>query len=198
MAAMDAVLLLATLVLVVGIAIPVAGFDLRHSELMEAQHTTVAIADGVFAYRKDIGSLASAAPVHVPLLLGPGEVPELGAFGGTTTASLDNLLRSGRGAGFQWRGPYVEKIGADPWGRAYVVLLGGFQTAQRKPWILSAGPNGLIETDPGSMVCGGDDIGYVVREPRAGVMAPGADPALQEIVAWAPTDPAPRRARGSR
>lgn len=79
---------------------------------------------------------------------------------------------------FGWNGPYFSNdIGADPWGNRYLVNIGLIDTSpgaatlsgQQKMavWVLSAGPNGTIET-PFTMpilnaVAGGDDIAYRVQ-----------------------------------
>ncbi len=53
-----------------------------------------------------------------------------------------------------WKGPYVPSLKKDPWGNKYVVVIkwlgepeevGGI-TYQRAAFVISAGPNGLIET----------------------------------------------------
>ena len=65
----------------------------------------------------------------------------------------------------QWRGPYLDTIPAgDPWGRSYLVNIANANPSGTN-WVivLSAGPNGTIETDStqavtGTLVVGGDDI----------------------------------------
>jgi len=75
---------------------------------------------------------------------------------------------------FGWNGPYFSsEIAADPWGNRYVVnvalidLSPGAATASGQAkmavWVLSAGPNGIIETPFASSIlnatrAGGDDI----------------------------------------
>ncbi len=73
-----------------------------------------------------------------------------------------------------WSGPYLpESPGPDPWGRRYVVNIGLIPSADsptedRGParfavWVMSAGPNGVIETSYrqpiGNAALAGDDIG---------------------------------------
>lgn len=69
----------------------------------------------------------------------------------------------------RWRGPYLtEGVSADPWGSAYVVnvgssLPGGFLNANKAAiYVISAGPNGIIETPfhqlAGHARIGGDDL----------------------------------------
>lgn len=67
----------------------------------------------------------------------------------------------------RWKGPYVSRLGVDPWGNAYIVSIGAMEAdgslivANAKGWIISAGPNGVLETEPDGTVLGGDDIGFI-------------------------------------
>jgi prepilin-type N-terminal cleavage/methylation domain-containing protein len=79
---------------------------------------------------------------------------------------------------FGWNGPYFStELGADPWGNRYVVNIGLIDTspgavmANGQPklavWVLSAGPNGTIETPFTqpllTATLGGDDIGTRIQ-----------------------------------
>lgn len=97
---------------------------------------------------------------------------------------LWNHLGSGgyryKNAGLDWKGSYLDEIGTDPWGRPYLVLSKGFYYPSEDPnapanefgWILSAGPNGKVETyangsvlnatSSGSVLADADDIGIVI------------------------------------
>ena len=75
----------------------------------------------------------------------------------------------------KWKGPYITKLGADPWGKAYVIHVGGMQKggcpvdttgaatcgASGRGWILSAGPDGVLDTAPTATTLSGDDLGYI-------------------------------------
>ncbi len=79
---------------------------------------------------------------------------------------------------FGWNGPYLSsELRSDPWGNRYLVNIGlldtspGVTTLSGRPkaavWVLSAGPDGLIETlfdQPITVaVLGGDDIGQRIQ-----------------------------------
>jgi prepilin-type N-terminal cleavage/methylation domain-containing protein len=72
----------------------------------------------------------------------------------------------------RWRGPYVAgSTPLDPWGRPYIinVIAGHFvhATQHKRLWVISAGPNGRIDTDVNSTavtVLGGDDIGLMMGQ----------------------------------
>jgi hypothetical protein len=79
-----------------------------------------------------------------------------------------------------WNGPYdlPSELGSDPWGHRYIVNIGlidpspGSHTSTGEPksavWVLSAGPNGIIDTPfnqplTPTVTTGGDDIGYRIQ-----------------------------------
>jgi prepilin-type N-terminal cleavage/methylation domain-containing protein len=83
-------------------------------------------------------------------------------------AGVDYTTTGGR----RWRGPYVSRLGPDPWGNAYIVSIGAMEAdgspitkpttnEKSKGWIISAGPNGILETAPDASSLGGDDIGFI-------------------------------------
>jgi prepilin-type N-terminal cleavage/methylation domain-containing protein len=79
----------------------------------------------------------------------------------------------------RWNGPYISKLKEDPWGFTYIMHIGAMQrngcpvtstgapplctavAAGTQGWILSAGPNGSLDTTPTSTSIAGDDIGYI-------------------------------------
>ncbi len=70
----------------------------------------------------------------------------------------------------RWRGPYLARGSLDPWGHAYIISVGAMESGgspiapNARGWIVSAGPNGILETAPDTLVLGGDDIGMILRE----------------------------------
>jgi general secretion pathway protein G len=63
-----------------------------------------------------------------------------------------------------WKGPYLLSVEADPWGNAYVVNAHAITGDNREtPWILSPGPNGILETPAASDSLLGDDVGVAMN-----------------------------------
>jgi len=66
-----------------------------------------------------------------------------------------------------WKGPYIAKVGKDPWGNHYIAHVGAMQkggtrvAAGTNGWILSAGEDGLFQTCPESTSLQGDDRGFI-------------------------------------
>lgn len=54
-----------------------------------------------------------------------------------------------------WKGPYMSAVEADPWGNTYLIGAKNFEdaTGTLPVWILSAGPDGIIQTPIDSAVC---------------------------------------------
>ena len=117
----------------------------------------------------------------ITVLLGTGDAPTNGSgatlWSLTTTASLDTYLNTnllglpttGRGGRVAYRGPYLN-IEADPWGNQYLVTAAALTrtSVTDHAFVISAGPNSTLETDPtqartGAFTVGGDDIVQRVR-----------------------------------
>jgi len=71
---------------------------------------------------------------------------------------------------FRWKGPYITEIKTDPWGNKYYCNVIGLWNggAYEATFVLSAGPDGVINTDASQLVkdnptLGGDDIGFRVK-----------------------------------
>jgi prepilin-type N-terminal cleavage/methylation domain-containing protein len=104
----------------------------------------------------------------VDLLVSPGNIPQVAAANtwttGTTDTLADQLIANAptytmktASSQFGWNGPYMTSvIGADAWNNRYAINVGlldasqGTQTAggatKSAVWVISAGPNGLLET----------------------------------------------------
>lgn len=125
----------------------------------------------------------------VDLLVSDGNVPVVAAANmwttGSTDALTDQLLTNapgytlrGAAANFGWNGPYLStSIGADAWNNRLMVNVGLLDPTQGTltstgatkdaVWVISAGPNGQLETAYSvpitSAAIGGDDIGIRVQ-----------------------------------
>ena len=63
---------------------------------------------------------------------------------------------------------YLPQDSPDPWGNAYIINAANFASASSPVWVISAGPNGLLDTTVNSttlndLVPNGDDIGIRIR-----------------------------------
>ncbi len=68
-----------------------------------------------------------------------------------------------------WNGPYVAEIKLDPWGFAYLVNVsylegGATPDSSRHVWVISGGPNGLMNTPfDGTTEVQGDDVAIAIQ-----------------------------------
>ena len=74
----------------------------------------------------------------------------------------------------KWKGPYLAKETADPWGNTY--LIGVKNLENNMPvWIISAGPDGIVQTPIDSPVC----MDGKSLDPVTGLVAAGDDICLK-------------------
>ena len=101
-------------------------------------------------------------------------IPTLGGSWTTTTTAGDiidflnnnklTLNTSGnfRGGRIAYRGPYLDAIGDDPWGNAFLVNASNVDSDTNITYVLSAGPDGTLDTTRDqtttTITVGNDDI----------------------------------------
>lgn len=104
-----------------------------------------------------IGRLGTGADkTGTGIVCGPGRLPGARVTGSypAHTAWLRELRSAPElfGAGMP----------TDAWGRCFLMNVGAWATGD-PVWLLSAGPNGLMDTPPNALALGGDDIGGRLR-----------------------------------
>ncbi len=72
-----------------------------------------------------------------------------------------------RNNGYNWKGPYTNSLSKkkDPWGHNYLVWVKGLHTKgdpKEYGWVISAGPDGKLDTDTNDASLGVDDIGIML------------------------------------
>ena len=81
-----------------------------------------------------------------------------------------DAITGGSGVDYRkWKGPYVGKVGKDPYGNYYVAHVGAIEKNGSKintagtgyGWVLSAGIDGVFQTCPESTSLAGDDTGFI-------------------------------------
>ena len=129
----------------------------NRSRINRAQEEVRRLADAL----QDTGLVDRARGQEADDLLGgPGNTPEAPAVHQWVDGRVASLS-----------GYVSQPLRSDPWGNRYLVNIGVLQASEadevstepRALWVLSAGPNGLVETpyaaSAASAVVGGDDIG---------------------------------------
>jgi hypothetical protein len=75
----------------------------------------------------------------------------------------------------KWKGPYLGKAVADPWGNTYLIAVKNLEKADLPVWIISAGPDGVLQTPIDSPVC----MDGTSLDPVSGLVAAGDDVCLK-------------------
>ncbi len=79
-------------------------------------------------------------------------------------------ITGGSGVDYRkWKGPYLGKVGTDPFGNFYVAHMGAIEKGGSPinsagtgyGWVLSAGIDGVFQTCPESTSLAGDDTGFI-------------------------------------
>jgi len=148
-----------------GILVPMIMNQVDDAKVSKAQGDMKSIQSSIMNFKKDTSSwptkTADAAAPATLLITDqavPGERPTIpGGTAGWNTGVTERLINhlGATGAttyGTSWKGPYMGSAGADPWGHAYIINADQFAT-NNPVWIVSAGPDGRIQTGAASETC---------------------------------------------
>ncbi|MFG0320012.1 MAG: type II secretion system protein GspG [Planctomycetota bacterium JB042] len=132
----------------------------RGGSAQDARATALVVVRALERLHEDCGAarLAKRLPADLAALTGDGTAPLRGP---SPTDGWHRLLRGNAFALEGWSGPYLDAFPADPWGHAFVVTTAGFTDRRKRVWVLSAGPNGRLETTARDTNPHGDDVGLV-------------------------------------
>ena len=193
----EVVVVLAVVVVLSSIAVPMVSGYLQDGRRQRAEADVRMLAAALTQFYKDNGCYPARYQSNNNLLSVlctgraiPGANPWAAAHPFATWSMaacsgdvMDNHLRTNTPQGearnaypitaaARWRGPYLSAPAPlDPWGRPYVVNVisswSGSATQYKRLYLLSAGPNGTIDTSGLARTnddIGGDDIGVVLIE----------------------------------
>jgi prepilin-type N-terminal cleavage/methylation domain-containing protein len=194
----EVIVAIAVVAILAGVITPSIIKHLDDSKRARAQNDCLVIGSAIGSFYKDVArmpNMNAAGAAGVTLLVSTGNTPTLAAGVATwntaTTAATCDLLSNhltadspksqstnlypttatAPGSEFVWRGPYQTSFPADPWGNRYAVNIGNATGAFPAVWVLSAGPDGIIQTpfNPAAPAVGttltvsGDDIVYRIQ-----------------------------------
>jgi hypothetical protein len=142
------VLLALTVIAVLAFVLPFGAVRTLHARRLGAAHQDL----DALVSRIRLDDLRGRFSERASVLIGPGDLPR----------SADPLWMSGTTA------PLVavdRSAHADPWGNGYVINLGASAAAGATVWLLSAGPDGIIQTPfvDSSATPLGDDLARRLR-----------------------------------
>jgi prepilin-type N-terminal cleavage/methylation domain-containing protein len=176
----EMVIVLGIIAILASILVPTLTKYVGDTRLRKAQKDVELICAAIGQFHNDTGLMPVSSNYPVPAtrnnvetLRGPGNNPTEFTGGAAdkwlnkTLDDLDDQIMD-NGAAYpttgtnRWRGPYLSQLREDPWGNRYLINVKWIQPANmtnlRSCFVLSAGPDGVIDTEfDGDMVTPGDD-----------------------------------------
>ena len=154
-----------------GILVPMILKEIDESRITRASADVKSISTAMIVFRKDTAawpSMDADCDPNVTFLSGAGNLPSglpEGGFDTSVASSYDSHFSTDANDCYapNWKGPYMAMVTADPWGNTYVTNANAFAVAGQPVWIISAGPNGQLETAVNSTALQGDDIGLRMK-----------------------------------
>ena len=153
-----------------GILVPLIFKEIDESRITRASADIKSIMNAMIVLKKDTGQWPvydGSCNATVTLVTGQGVAPlDLAAMGYDTdipSSYDDHLSRNVSACYNNWKGPYLALVGQDPWGNQYMTNADAFPVAGSPAWIISAGPNGRMETPSTNETLLGDDIGMRIK-----------------------------------
>ena len=174
----ETTLVLTLLAMLAAIVFPHVTRRIEKGDTPQAVADCHRIAGALALFRADTGFAAcgfKGAPTY-GWLRGVGTAPHFehrpeGNAGSLAWFLNENLM----GGGLEWHGPYLPDLRPDPWGRHYVVFVKPWwperddrrsSLVSARPaqvWVLSAGPDGVLQTRADDLAPVGDDVGVIVE-----------------------------------
>jgi len=108
----------------------------------------------------DYGKLGQAIGEECAVLLGPGDPPRQCP---KPRRPWSDLLSENVFDVQGWQGPYLESLIEDPWGHSFVITVSGLVEGRHHVWVISAGPNGRLDTSARDSTSHGDDIALLAH-----------------------------------
>ncbi|MEK6743446.1 MAG: type II secretion system protein GspG [Nitrospirota bacterium] len=152
-----------------GILVPLILKEIDEARISRAAADVRSISNALIILKKDTGQwpITATCGTANTLLQGQGALPTIVGTGWTTTTpdQYDNYLMVDDNGCWpvKWKGPYLAGVNADPWGNAYITNADNFLAASGAVWIISAGPDGVIDTSVTNSTIVGDDVGARIR-----------------------------------
>lgn len=183
----EVIVVAAIIAILAGILVPMIFNQIDESKKTKAIGDVKTIQNAIVSMRGNTQkwptwSVDSGACLEdVSVLRGPGNAPGYlvagGALPGTLTLNVSEVLGVAKGSATancykgvdgsdKYAGPYVgADFGTDPWGNSYTIYTEGLKTAVNgSAWVLSAGPDGVINTDFATAAApAGDDVAVKIQ-----------------------------------
>ena len=156
----EGIIVIAIIVGLAGVVVPIVSQEVKDSKKSQALADINRLATGLNQYIKDTlyfpTGKEGATTFH--FLYTDGNAPDNNLFATGESSHIKSFLVENRCGGNRWKGPYLNGLPCDPWGNAYLVNVQGFYNQSERAMILSAGPDGVVDTPARAASPAGDDL----------------------------------------
>lgn len=166
----EVIVVVGIIAILASILVPMVLKEIDESRIAKVQADVRSIATAIVVFKKDTAQwpvMDGGCAANVTLLNGDGNLPPnlagMGYDTGLSSSYNDHLSTDTNGCYTNWKGAYMTRVTADPWGHAYVTNASDFPITGNPVWIISAGANGQIETPSFSPTLLGDDVGFRLK-----------------------------------
>ncbi|MDD2364852.1 MAG: type II secretion system protein GspG [Desulfuromonadaceae bacterium] len=182
----EVIVVAAIIAILAGILVPMIINQVDDSKVSKAKGDLKTMQTAIQMFKNDLstfpirhdGSVEASADTFFEVLKSAGNEPAVGstdwgealASTGGNAKLLDHLRINVAPDGYnypatKWKGPYLGDAPGDPWGNAYYIGAKNFVDDPLNPgvskpvWIISAGADGILQTNTTDEELVGDDIG---------------------------------------
>lgn len=175
----EVIVVAAIIAILAGILVPMIFSQIDEARITRAQAECKTISSAILMFRKETAKWpyfrpGNCASTYLTLQSGTGNDPVDSSGGGWQISANDYAL------GLMLNLPgitppvdqscydgkaksYLIEDKPDPWGNKYIVSVFNFVDDTKPVWVMSAGPNGSIETGVDDAAVTGDDIGVRLK-----------------------------------
>ncbi len=151
---------IAVVILVTAVLPPAAAWSLNEARIAQTQERARAASERLRARADELAAIGTT----VGIACGPGRLPDIVPAMATARAAA-----AARPSHQAWLfgatiapGLFGGGMPTDAWGHCFLLNVGDW-ASDGPVWILSTGPNGLVDTPTNASAIGGDDVGARVR-----------------------------------
>ncbi|MBN2054317.1 prepilin-type N-terminal cleavage/methylation domain-containing protein [bacterium] len=185
----EIIVVIACIALLAGILAPMVFKNIQDARIARAKSDVKSLATAVAQFYADVGEWPARGDDGTPNSIyvlystddGATQVIPPGAYmpdnEDQADALYDHLIENNQSypdwdGRIGWNGTYAEADSLDPWGNSYLIYVLGFwyptvdpTTDFTKVWLLSAGPDGIMQTyaDEENISVNSDDIGIRIK-----------------------------------
>lgn len=168
----EIVIVIAVIAILAGIATPSIVKNIRDSRVARGKSDAKTIASAMASFYADTAQwpkVKDGVPYYYTLKTAGTDPAWMwgGAWASQSDTFENQLVKNTPGyptTGEQkWDGPYQTEFKADPWNHPYLCPVWYLRAGDTHPvYVVSAGPDGILQTRPGQLLAG-DDIGFRVQ-----------------------------------